>query len=230
MHVMTDNTTLAHRRPTYHFVALLCALGFCASCGDEPEETPTASGAFQALAVQLQNCSSNALDCLGAANCDATQEQACRDQFRACREETRDAYRAFFEAARQCWADKRECLAAARDAGEADASDTGDAGANACAECRAAFRGCLDDNRPIRPEPGPCMQALRECVQADAQSGGVDDAAVDGGESRWSRHRARHRQVRDCLSQAHECIQNRLPMCGPDEPEPQDAGAAQDAS
>jgi hypothetical protein len=230
MHVMTAHTQLAHGRSTHHFVALLFVLGLCTSCGDEPQPSPSASGAFQALAVQLQNCSSNALDCLGAANCDEAQEQACRDQFRACREETRAAYRAFFEAARQCWADKRECLAAARDAGGADAGDTADGGTNACAACREAFHGCLDDNRPIRPEPGPCMQALRECVQSDAQSGGMDDAAADAGQTRSSRHRARHQQVRDCLSQAHECILDRLPMCGPDEPEPQDAGPAPDAS
>jgi hypothetical protein len=179
--------------------------------GDEGEST--AGGAYQQLGVQLQNCANDALTCLATANCDDTAEQACRDGFRTCREDTRAAYRAFFESVRQCWSTKLECVAAARDAGDdtGGADETADGGApSAHAVCREAFHACIDDNRPIRPEPGPCMQALRECVQTDVQTG----------------RRERHRLIRDCLGEAHQCILDRLPMCGPDEPPAEDAGTA----
>ncbi len=190
-------------------------LGFgCAGDGGES----SASGAYQQLGVQLQNCANDAITCLGAANCDDTAQQACRDQFHTCRENTRAAYWAFLESVRQCWSTKMECVAAARDAGD-DSTDDGNADSSdggvpsAHAVCREAFHTCVDDNRPIRPEPGPCMQALRECVQTDVQEG----------------HRERHRMIRDCLGEAHQCILDRLPMCGPDEPPAEDAGTAPEA-
>ena len=180
-------------------------LGF--GCTGDAEES-SASGAYQQLGVQLQNCANDALNCLGAANCDDTAEQACRDQFHSCREDTRAAYVAFFEAVRQCWSTKLECVAAARDAGDDEATDGGVPSAHGA--CREAFHTCVGDNRPIRPAPGPCMQALHECVQTD----------VEGG------RRERHRMIHDCVGEAHQCILDRLPMCGPDEPPAEDAGTS----
>jgi hypothetical protein len=146
---------------------------------------------YEELAVQLQNCASNALDCLKAANCDDAAEQACKDEFHACREATRDAYKAFCGAVKDCFASARECVADVKDSGVADA----DGGARAAyGACRDQFKACVQENRPIRAPAGPCLQGLRDCVQA-----GDSDR-------------------RDCLEQAHECFVNRLPMCGPDNP------------
>ena len=190
---------------------LLAAFVVAGTAGCESDEAPSTGGvgaSYQTLAVQLQNCASTGLDCLQAADCDDAAEQACRDDFHTCRENTRDAYRAFHEAVRACWQTKRECI---RDAWS-DGGGDWDAGIAAFSACRDEFHACVEVDRPIRPEPGPCMSALRTCVETDVQS------AEEG-----SRRAAFH----DCLSAAHECIVNRLPMCdGDEEPEPTDAGPA----
>jgi hypothetical protein len=159
---------------------------------DEPSSSSKDVGtAYEELAVQLQNCASNALDCVKAANCDDNAEQACRDEFKACREATRDAYHAFHDAVRDCFASARQCVQNVQDSGAADV----DGGVRAAfGVCRDQFKMCVVDNKPMRPEPGPCCSALRECVQNDESD------------------------KRDCFEQAHTCFVNRLPMCGPSEP------------
>jgi hypothetical protein len=182
-------------------MALACLLGGV-GCEEEPEvaNDDSVAGSYQALAAQLQNCASSALTCLQNASCDEAQEQECRDEFRACREGTRDAYRAYHEAVRVCWHDKFECV---RDAWSADASTaTGEAGTSAFDACKDTFRECVAADRPIPPEPGPCMSGLRACVETNVQWG--EDAS--------------RQAFRDCLGEAHACIVDRIPMCGPDDP------------
>jgi hypothetical protein len=173
-------------------VAALTCSGL-AGCGQhENASSGTGVGTtYEELAVQLQNCASNALDCVKAANCDDTAEQACRDEFHTCREATRDAYHAFCASVKDCFASARECAGGVRDSGAADA----DGGVRAAyGACRDQFKMCVDENRPIRAPAGPCMQGLRDCVQ-----GGTTDRGT-------------------CFEQAHTCFVNRLPMCGPNTP------------
>lgn len=187
---MTFYGTNAARRLRASVIAALALGASIASCTeDEPEQTEVGSS-FAALATQLQNCASNGLDCYQAANCDEAAEQVCRDDFRACREATRDAYRAYHQAIGNCFRAKLECVHNAWSDGGAS---TADGGAAEFEACRDEFHACIEVDRPIPPEPGPCMQGLRECVQSDVQWG------EDG--SRAALH--------DCLSEAHTCIVNR---------------------
>jgi hypothetical protein len=171
-------------------LALTCAAG----CGEQsqPQGGSDVGDLYQALGVQLQNCASNALDCLGAANCDDAAEQACKDGYRQCRADTRAAYRAYREAVHACWETKWQCV---RDAG------WGDAGAEARSACKEQLRACIAEDRPIRAPAGPCMMALRECVHADSMEG----------------ERPSREQVRDCLGAAHQCVLDRLPDCEPED-------------
>jgi hypothetical protein len=173
--------------------SLALGLSMAGCTEDEPADTTEVGSTYEALAVQLQNCASNGLDCYQAANCDEAAEQVCRDEFRACREATRDAYRAYHRAIGNCFRAKLECV---RDAWT-DGGATTDGGEPDFSACRDEFHACIEVDRPIPAEPGPCMSGLRECVQANVQWG------EDG--SRAAFH--------DCLSEAHTCIQNRLPMC-----------------
>jgi hypothetical protein len=173
------------------FAALACSGLVGCSSHHEVSKSQDVQSAYEELQVQLQNCASNALDCVKAANCDDTAEQACRDEFKACRDATRDAYRAFHDAVKDCFGTARQCVENIQDSGAADV----DGGVRAAfGACRDQFKMCVADNRPIRPEPGPCCSALRECVQNDEND------------------------KRDCFEQAHTCFVNRLPMCGPNEP------------
>lgn len=168
-------------------VVAALACGSLIGCNQHaPASESNVGNAYAELQTQLENCGSNALDCLKAANCDQTAEQACRDSFQACRDATRAAYKAFHDAVRECFDSARQCFADVKDSGV-----TGDAGTDAFGACRDQFKMCVQDNRPIRPEPGPCMAALRDCVQNDQND------------------------KRDCFDQAHQCILDRLPMCGP---------------
>jgi hypothetical protein len=160
----------------------------------EPEHTQVGA-TYSTLAVQLQSCASDALACHRAANCDEAAEQACRQGLRACRDTTRDAYRAFHEAVSACLLDKNECVTDAW----GDAGLEGDAGSEQLAACRRELLACVEADRPIPPEPDPCMEGLRECVQARVL-GGEDDRNAFG----------------DCLGQAHACIVNGLPTCQAD--------------
>jgi hypothetical protein len=205
---MTVHEPRSLDRSTTWLPALLATAALGIGCADQAR-SDSASGAYQELGVQLQNCANDAITCLGAANCDDAAEQACREQFHTCREGTRAAYRTFFEAVGQCWSTKRECVAGARDA--AIANDGGARSGHAA--CRDAFHACVDDNRPVRPGPGPCMQGLRECVQTDVQSG----------------RRERRHMIHDCLGEAHQCILDRLPMCDPTEPPAGGTGTTSDA-
>ena len=194
--------TLALETRSTTTYALALALALASGCSEHQDRGNSAvNGAYEQLAVQLQNCANDALNCLGAANCDDAAEQACRDGYRACRAETRAAYRAFHAAVRECFATKWECVS---DAG------WGDAGRTERQACREQFHMCVADERPIRAPAGPCLQGLRECVHADAMSG----------------ERPGREQVRDCLSAAHQCVVDRLPMCEPDEPGEAGAGGA----
>ena len=173
----------------------LCIPFWGSGCTElEPERTQVGT-TYSALAVQLQSCASNALDCHRAANCDDAAEQACRQDLRACRDTARDAYRAFHEAVGACLHDKNECVTEAW----GDAGLEGDAGGEQLAACRRELRTCVEADRPIPPEPDPCMERLRECVQARVL-GDEDERSAFG----------------DCLGEAYACIVNRLPMCEAD--------------
>lgn len=184
----------ARRTRAFSIAALALGLRMAGCSSDPPRESASEVGtAYQALAVQLQNCASNGLDCYQAANCDDAAEQACRDELHACREATRDAYRAYHQAIGNCFRAKLECV---HDAWS-DGGATSDGGAADFQACRDQFHACVEVDRPIPAEPGPCMSGLRACVETNVQWG------EDG--SRAALH--------DCLSEAHQCIQNRLPMC-----------------
>jgi hypothetical protein len=165
------------------------------SDSDEQREGNDVNGAYQELATQLQNCASDALDCYGAANCDDAREATCRDEFQVCRENTRAAYRAYHEAVHECWAEKWACVS---DAGFSDA------GADARAACRDQLKACVAEDKPLPAPLGPCMQGLRDCVQSDAETGERPSVSL----------------VHDCLIEAHGCVIDRFPMCGPGGPMP----------
>lgn len=191
-------------------IALACGMGV--SCTEEaqaPSDDSVASS-YNALAVQLQNCGNDALDCVGAANCDDAAEQLCRDQFHECRDNTRDAYRAYHEAVRACWQEKLECVREAWGDGGFTPAE-GDAGTPFDA-CKDRFRACVAVDRPLPAEPGPCMSGLRACVEANVE---------------WGEDGSRQ-ALRDCLSETHTCIRDRIPMCGPDEPPSDDDAGAED--
>jgi hypothetical protein len=184
--IQLSNTRAAVR--TVAAAAFAC-MGLAGCNHDQSGGDTTAGGSYADLAVQLQNCASDALTCVKAANCDDAAEQVCRDAFKTCRDNTRAAYHAFHDAVKECFGAARECIGDARDGGAA--SEPGDGGTNPFGVCRDGFKMCVQDSRPTPPPAGPCLQGLRDCVQADEMG------------------------TRDCLEQAHTCFLNRLPMCGP---------------
>lgn len=190
-------TNAARRLRAFSIASLALSLGMAGCTEDEPTAEPTTEVGtkYEALAVQLQNCASNALACYQGASCDEAAEQACREEFQACREATRDAYRAYQQAIGNCFRTKLECV---RDVWTG--SGTADGGVTDIQGCRDDFQACVEVDRPIPAEPGPCMSGLHQCVQTNVQWG------EDGSRSAFH----------DCLSDAHMCIQDRLPMCDDD--------------
>lgn len=184
--------------PRKEWMALLgCSLFL--GCGGAPSsgEQSQVGTALQDLGAQLQNCASSALDCVKAADCDKTKEQACRDDFMSCRKANLSALEAFGQAVESCYQTKRQCIADARGNGGAGggtavgAGGSGGAASSPFELCHEAFRSCVQDNRPQPPAPGPCMQGWHDCIQAGDMT------------------------PRQCFDAAHQCFLNRLPMCGP---------------
>lgn len=189
--------------------AVSCGIGFgCDSSGGST--AAAAGGAYEALANQLQNCGSAALDCMKAASCDATKESNCRDDFDACRNDNGALLEAFQQSIQDCCDTRKECIATARGAagtaGAGGATSTGQSAAAAGARawkhggqhmlkmgevqaCRDDFATCIEDHEPTPPPAGPCMQGFHDCIQ-----GGDQDA-------------------HGCVSVARTCFLNRLPTC-----------------
>lgn len=205
---------------THLLAAVGCVVAYgCGSSGsDDSTSAVNPSGSsYAALSSQLQNCASEALDCVKAASCDATKERACRDSFDTCRKDNRGLLQAFEQSIGDCRDTRQDCVAAVRHpsgtggasgsggASGASASSAGSGGAAGASmpsyaarrrleqseaqACRDDFAMCVQDHEPAPPPEGPCMQSLHDCVSSGDQS------------------------ARDCMEAAHTCFENRLPMC-----------------
>lgn len=168
--------------------SLAVGLGFGCSSESTPSDS-SVSSTFEALGAQLENCRSSAAACLKDANCDAAEDQACRDEFKACHDKNRAAFEAFGNAVDTCVQAKKTCNASASSAAGASMAPSAGTSGSARSACRQAFHECVDDAKPVRPAPNPCVASLRTCVQDSAN------------------------KPMDCFDQARSCIMDQLPPC-----------------